>query len=221
MLPDPAADRRETAVQFFERLEAVRRRWNVLEHPFYVRWSKGELTSGELAFYAGQYRHAVVALAEAVAAAARDADPAARGQLVEHAAEEAAHVELWDRFARAAGSASGVAPLPETTACAESWTAGRTALEGLVASYAIESGQPAISRTKLDGLLRHYGFEEGPATEYFELHATLDQEHAAGSRALIEERLEGADEERLLQVAEQALRGNWTLLDGVEAPAAR
>ena len=40
-----------TAVDFFDRLEAARRRWNVLEHPFYLRWSAGELSREELAFY--------------------------------------------------------------------------------------------------------------------------------------------------------------------------
>jgi pyrroloquinoline-quinone synthase len=193
-------------VDFFDCLEAARRRWNVLEHPFYVRWSNGELAPAELAFYAGEYRHAVVALAEAVAATGSDA----------HASEEEAHIELWDDFARAAGALEQVEPRPETRACVESWTAGRDALEALVATYAIESGQPAISRTKLDGLLGHYGFDEGPATEYFSLHATLDERHAAHSRELIEERLEGADVDRLLEVAESALRGNWQLLDGVE-----
>ena len=74
----------------------------------------------------------------------------------------------------------------------------------------------AISLTKLDGLAEHYGMPEGPATEYFSLHGERDHEHAAQSRALIEERLAGADEDRLVEVAEAALRGNWTLLDGVE-----
>ncbi len=60
---------------FFDRLEATRERWNVLEHPFYQRWSAGERTREELAVYAGQYRHAVPALAEAAASAARAAEP--------------------------------------------------------------------------------------------------------------------------------------------------
>jgi pyrroloquinoline quinone (PQQ) biosynthesis protein C len=140
-MPNSAADEGRLAVDFFDRLEDARSRCNVLEHPFYVRWSNGELSGEELSFY----RHAVVALAEAVV-----------------------------------------------------------------------PGQPAISRTKLQGLLGHYGFEEGPATQYFSLHATLDTHHAASSRELIEGRLPGADEERLLEVAEGALRGNWRLLDGVE-----
>jgi pyrroloquinoline-quinone synthase len=203
-------------VEFFDRLDAARRRWNVLEHPFYLRWSEGELTRRELAFYAGEYRHAVVALADTVGAAASSAGPAQRAELAEHAAEERAHVGLWDGFARAVGAETGRPPRDETEACVESWTAGRDALEALVAAYAIESGQPAISRTKLDGLTKHYGLEEGLATEYFALHAERDVEHAAHSRALIEERLDGADQERLLELAEGALRGNWTLLDGVE-----
>ena len=107
-------------------------------------------------------------------------------------------------------------PAAETAECAAAWTAAGDALEGLVVLYAIESAQPAISRTKLDGLVEHYGFDGGPASEYFSLHAERDHEHAAQSRELIEERLAEADEDRLVTVAEAALRGNWTLLDGVE-----
>ena len=203
-------------MDFFSRVESLRERWNVLEHPFYQRWSEGSLTRDELAFYAGEYRHAVVALAAGLGSASDAAEPAIRPKLAEHAAEEAAHVELWDDFARALEADRGRRPRPETEACTESWTAGRDALEGLVAAYTIESGQPAISRTKLDGLLERYDFDEGPATEYFALHAERDHEHAEQSRELIEERLADADLDRLLHVAEGVLRGNWELLDGVE-----
>jgi pyrroloquinoline-quinone synthase len=202
-------------VDFFAQVESLRERWNVLEHSFYTRWSDGSLEREELAFYAGEYRHAVVALSTALGAAS-ERPGAPRDVLAEHAAEEAAHVELWDDFARALDADTDRPPRAETETCMRSWTAGEDVLEGLAVTYAIESGQPAISETKLRGLVERYGFDEGPATEYFSLHAELDHQHAAQSRELIEERLADADLDRLLQVVENALKGNWELLDGVE-----
>jgi pyrroloquinoline-quinone synthase len=186
------------------RIEAAASRWNVLEHTFYQRWSAGELTPAELAEYAAQYRHAVVALADAAAAAGN----------AEHAREEREHVALWDAFAERCGSEPADANA-ETAECASAWTAGEDRLERLAVLYAIESAQPAISKTKLDGLFGHYGFEEGPATEYFTLHAERDHEHAAHSRELLEKLATEADAPRLAARAEAAARGNWRLLDGI------
>lgn len=204
-------------MDLWTRLHDVQARWNVLEHPFYTRWSAGELTPAELAVYAGEYRHAVVALAEATEHAARLAGPDERAMLAAHAGEEAAHVALWDGFVAAAGGDSDRAPAPETAACATAWAGeGRDLLGHLVALYAIESAQPAISRVKADGLREHYGFETGPATAYFDLHAERDAEHAAEGRELIAPRLDGADAEALAAEAEAVLKANWSLLDGVE-----
>jgi pyrroloquinoline-quinone synthase len=186
------------------RIEAAASRWNVLEHPFYQRWSAGELTRAELAEYAAQYRHAVVALADAAAAAGDD----------EHAREEREHIALWDAFAEGCGSIAADANA-ETLECATAWTAGHDRLERLAVLYAIESAQPAISTTKLEGLLGHYGFEEGPATEYFSLHAERDHDHAAHSRELLEKLATEEDAPRLAARAEAAAKGNWRLLDGI------
>lgn len=188
------------------RIEAAASRWNVLEHPFYQRWSAGELTREQLAEYAAQYRYAVVALADAAEAAGN----------AEHAREEREHVALWDAFAAGCGSIAAEANA-ETLECASAWTAGDDRLERLAVLYAIESAQPAISQTKLDGLFGHYGFEEGPATEYFSLHAERDHEHAALSRKLLEKLATDEDAARLAARAETAARGNWRLLDGVSA----
>lgn len=204
-------------MELFDRLDAVRSRWNVLEHPFYTRWSAGELTREELGYYAGEYRHAVVALAEATRMAAQAGEPEVRAELEVHAAQEAAHVGLWDSFSEELGAERGREPRAETVECAESWTGGEDLLERLTALWAIEASQPAISRTKLEGLVEHYGFvAEGSGTAYFALHAELDHHHAAHSRRLIEERVGAGDGERLSAAAERALRGNWGLLDGVE-----
>ena len=205
--------------QFFDRLEQVRSKWNVLEHPFYQRWTNGELTKADLAVYSGQYRYAVVALAEASTQAADVADESLAKGLAAHAVEETEHIALWDGFTEAVGGDAAVSPTAETETCMAAWagTADRPFLETLVTLYTIESGQPVISETKRDGLIERYGYTpDSPATEYFDLHAELDIEHAELARKAIEPRLAGADEEALLGVAEATLRGNWELLDGVE-----
>lgn len=193
------------------RLDDARRRRNVLEHPFYTRWEHGELTRSELSAYAGEYRHAVVALAGAAEAAAPLAG-------TDHADEERAHVGLWDEFAAALDADLERPARSETRRCAAAWTSAADPLEALAILYAIEAGQPDVSRTKLTGLVEHYGFEEsGDGTAYFRLHAELDHEHAADSRTLLERHATPADEDRLVAVAERALEGNWKLLDGVSS----
>jgi pyrroloquinoline-quinone synthase len=212
----------------FAEIDQARRECDVLEHPFYERWSAGALSERELGVYAGEYRHAVVALAEVsrkLAGRARVEDALAphAGALRRHAAEESAHVALWEQFASAAG-AQQAQPLPQTRDCARAWTGGEEPLEHLAVLYAIEASQPEIAATKLRGLVDRYGYSaEGPATEYFRVHATLDVEHARQAlelgRALLAgvQRPQALDRARRMAArARAALRANWQLLDGVE-----
>jgi pyrroloquinoline-quinone synthase len=198
----------------WDRIEQARARHDVLEHPFYVRWSAGELTSEELARYSGQYRHAVTAIADLSAEAA--AELPEHPELAGHADEERAHVELWDGFVEAVAGDSSAAANAETRQCVEVWTARDGALGALARLYAIESGQPEISRTKLEGLAAHYGVDSADGTRYFTVHRGRDVEHAAEGRELLEELIcTPADEDAVVAAAERAFEANWRLLDGV------
>lgn len=190
-----------------QRLDALCDELTVLRHPFYRRWERGELTREQLAYYAGEYRHAVEAVADVAASAAPP----------EHAAEERAHVRLWDAFAHALDGDLQRAPRGETSACVEAW---KDPEEPLGVLYAVESTQPKIAETKREGLIRFYGFAPGSAaTAYFDVHAERDLEHAAETRARLEQ-VPADREQAILASAERALRGNWTLLDGVERAVA-
>jgi pyrroloquinoline quinone (PQQ) biosynthesis protein C len=199
----------------WERIEGARARWNVLDHPFYRRWSAGELSDRELAVYSGQYRHATEAIARLARNAADAAPDGEAAELRRHADQEAAHVGLWDRFVEEIDGEIGAEPTAETRECVTVWTAEDGYLPALVRLYAIESGQPAISHTKREGLARHYGVGDGDGSAYFALHEDVDREHADQGRALIERHLDGADEDALVGAAESAFRANWRLLDGV------
>jgi pyrroloquinoline-quinone synthase len=213
----PRSPRKEYSVKrsVWQRIEESRARNNVLEHPFYVRWSAGELTSDELARYAGQYRHATEALARLCSQAADQAPAERRDEIAVHAAEEEAHVGLWDGFVAAAGGEIGAEPTPETAECVTAWAAPDDYLIQLARMYAIESGQPEISRVKREGLSRFYGIDGGAGSEYFRVHEEADHAHAEESRRLIEEAITPADEDAVVAAAESAFRANWRLLDGV------
>ena len=201
----------------WERIEQARTRWNVLEHPFYQRWSAGELTREELADYSGQYRHATAAIARLSADIADSAPDSERAELRRHAEEEEAHIALWDGFVDAVGGEVGAAPTAETMECVDAWAAKDDRISQLVRLYAIESGQPAISKTKREGLAAHYGIGDGPGNEYFRVHEEADLDHAAEGRSLIESHLADADPDALVAAAESAFKANWRLLDGVTA----
>ncbi len=202
------------ATSVWDRIETARERHDVLQHPFYIRWSAGELTRDELARYSGQYRHAVAAIADLSSEAA--AELPQYPDLQGHADEEHAHIELWDGFVDAVGGDAAAAPTTETVQCVEVWTERDGALSTLARLYAIESGQPEISKTKLEGLAAHYGIDSPEGTRYFTVHRGRDVEHAAEGRELLEEMISSpADEDAVVAAAERAFEANWRLLDGV------
>src|SRR5271170_6922035 len=101
-------------------LDARIRERHLLKHPFYVAWSRGELTLDTLRHYAGQYYQFESNFPRYVAAAyARLTDPADRRVLLENLMDEEGrsptHPDLWLDFAMGIGAkAAKVRAAPPT-----------------------------------------------------------------------------------------------------------
>lgn len=215
---------------FFAALDARIARYDLLQHPFYQAWSKGELTRDELREYASEYWHHVSAFPTYLSALhTRLEDAPLRRTVLENLADEEglpagrAHSDLWMDFATGMGAdAEAVRERtlqPETAALIAHFrgamqTSPATALASL---YTYESRVPAIARTKAEGLEQHYGADKVTA-RYFTIHQTADVHHAKVWRDAIEAELVAHPEDAdvALDAAEATAAALWKMLSGIE-----
>src|SRR5919198_1412432 len=81
---------------------------HLLKHPFYLAWTRGELSRDALGDYARQYYHHVAAFPTYLSAVhAKCGDQPTRKQVLSNLIDEEAgspnHPELWKQFANALG----------------------------------------------------------------------------------------------------------------------
>lgn len=199
---------------------------HLLTHPFYLAWTRGELSKTALRDYAQQYYHHVAAFPTYLSAVhARCEDQPTRKQILANLIDEEAgspnHPELWLRFADALGAAPaevrGSEKQPETRALIETLrnVCGRGTAEGLAALYAYESQIPAVSESKIDGLKKHYGMTEPTNYEYFSVHVEADREHAAAEREMLLQHVDDENAPEVKASVERVLNALWELLSGV------
>jgi pyrroloquinoline-quinone synthase len=190
-------------------LDDVTARWDLLQHSFYQRWTRGELTRDELCDYVMQYAHVVRAVPGWLEQV-RGGDTA---DLARHAAEERSHIELWNKFGEALGlSSEAIRVMPANEATARLIERGdELAAKGDAAPvvWALEVQTPAVAGAKLAGLSAFYGIGPNTGGEYFAVHEHLDVEHAAELRALCPK-----GSENTAAAMSEAL---WDLLTSVEA----
>ena len=200
---------------------------HLLKHPFYLAWTRGELSKEALADYARQYYRHVAAFPTYLSAVhANCDDQATRKQLLSNLIDEEAgspnHPELWLKFAEGLGVSdvdvreSGKWPetknLIETfrSVCADGSTA-----EGLAALYAYESQIPAICESKIDGLKKHYGFTDPEHYQYFTVHIEADREHSAVERKMLAGYIDDHNFESVKVSVTRILDALWEMLSGV------
>lgn len=228
-----AANTNCSTTEFWNRFEERTAPYNLLAHPFYQAWSRGELTREDLRVYAAEYWHHVSAFPTYLSALhSRLPDAELRREVLRNLAEEEGtdapagrpHSDLWMDFAEGMGASRDEVTMhavqPEMKSLLGTFRAAMQEPEpaaAFAALYAYESKVPAIAVTKAEGLAAHYG-ADAAAMRYFTLHQTADVAHASVWRELIDKQiaLEPAATEAALEAGERAARALWTALDGVE-----
>jgi pyrroloquinoline-quinone synthase len=200
---------------------------HLLKHPFYLAWTRGELSKEALADYARQYYQHIVAFPTYLSAVhAKCDDESTRKELLNNLIDEEAgspnHPELWLNFAEGLGlsarSVQKTEKWPETKNLVETFRSvcrdGSTA-EGLAALYAYESQIPAICESKIDGLKKHYGFADPKHYEYFSVHIEADREHSAAEQKLLGKHVCDQNFESVKISVNRVLDALWEMLSGV------
>ncbi len=200
---------------------------HLLRHPFYLAWTRGELSKDALADYARQYYHHVAAFPTYLSAMhAHCDDQATRKQLLSNLIDEEAgspnHPELWKKFAEGLGvedvDLAKTEKQPETRNLIEAFRSicgERSTAEGLAALYAYESQIPAICESKVDGLKRHYGFTDPKHYEYFSVHIGADREHSAAERTMLSAYIDNHNIDKVRAATQRVLDALWEMLSGV------
>lgn len=195
----------------------------LLEHPFYRRWSEGTVTRDELSSYAAQYRHFEASLPGLLGGLSlRTESQEVRSMLERNIADERgtsggrAHLEMFDDFAEGLGVSGEAGPTPATSSLLEEHRAlvARSAVSGLAGLLAYEMQLPAVATTKAAGLREHYGLPDEAVT-FWDAHVETDEEHTRwGIEALV---ALGADREEVVTAARRAARAWWGFLDERES----
>ena len=189
----------------------------LLDHPFYQRWSRGEVSVAELRAYAAQYRHFEAALPAHLAAVAnRATDNGLRDAALGNLDDERTHLSLFDAFIDALGEPQHEAPSPAMRSLLDVYQAarGRSAVEGFAALLAYEAQAPEVAASKAQGL-REHGILDGDGLRFWDLHASVDREHARWAIDALEASC--ADDALIGEAVEQAAVAWWHFLDEREA----
>jgi pyrroloquinoline-quinone synthase len=200
---------------------------HLLQHPFYLAWTRGDLSREALADYATQYYHHVAAFPTYLSSVHSHCDDqSTRKMLLENLSEEESgtpnHPELWLNFARSLGAKSSEVQeskqRPETTKLIGTFRSicrDGSVVEGLAALYAYESQVPAVSESKIEGLRKHYGMSDPEDYRYFSVHIEADKKHSAVERELLTKWIDKAGFENVLASVDRVLDSLWSLLSGV------
>lgn len=200
---------------------------HLLLHPFYLAWSKGELSQECLKEYALHYYHHVKAFPcylSALHSRTNDADTRRHllNNLIDEEAGNPNHPDLWKQFAMHLGAKeeelSQHAPNSEITDLIQTFQEicqkGSTE-DALAALYAYESQIPEICKSKIQGLKQHYRMQNPDAWKYFTVHIDADEEHSRIEKELLKKYIPNDGNNHFIQAANQVLDKLWNFLSAL------
>jgi pyrroloquinoline-quinone synthase len=200
--------------------------YNLLNHPFYQSWMRGELTLENLKHYAAQYYPHVKAFPRFVSAVHSQCDNIeGRRFLLENLNDEEGlngenHPELWKQFGEGLGLDRTLmedSPIGEKAneLVEQFWNLCRSSYpEGLAALYAYEYQVPEIAKLKISGLMERYGVTASKTLSFFKVHEQADVYHSAACAKLLDG-LPETEKVRAMGAAEVAALALWDFLTEV------
>ena len=193
----------------------------LLDHPYYGAWENGQLQPQDLRSYAEQYRHFERCLPEVLSDAAAKMGQGDPRRLVEANLEDEMtnprpHLELFDNFSKAVGAVDQVGPTKATSELVglykEAAEHGPIPLLAVVAAYEVQGAE--IAATKAAALSLHYDLGED-GTDFWAVHATVEQQHSAWTVEALEALSAPSDE--VSRWAARSARAWWQFLDERQA----
>ena len=213
--------------QYLEQIDQQVAAKHLLKHPFYLAWTRGDLSKEALIDYARQYYHHVAAFPTYLSAIhAKCDDQPTRRQLLQNLMDEESglpnHPGLWLDFAEGLGVSAAEAR------SAEQWPETRNLIdvfrsvcgkgsnaEGLAALYAYESQIPDICESKIEGLKKYYGINDPEHYRYFTVHIKADREHSAAERKMLSGHVSAGNFDSVRRSVNRVLDALWEMLSGV------
>lgn len=212
---------------FLAQLDSLIARYDLLKHPFYQAWARGDLSLDALQHYACEYFRHVLAFPTYVSGVHnRIQELADRQIMLENLMEEESgpenHPELWLQFASGIGlGRSRVmrhSPSPAARAFVRAFqraTRNADPLVGLSALYAYESQIPRVAREKIVGLRKYFGIRDRETLKFFTVHQAADVKHSRTERQLLRKYSARGNAGHALRETEGVLRALWRLLSAV------
>lgn len=209
-----------------QELKAIIAEKNMLDHPFYQAWNKGELPVEVLQRYSEQYFHLESEFPHFLTRAHASSEKFdVRQEITQNLYDEENgpenHRELWLRFGEGVGAEREAmiesVRLPETQAAIDAFNRASDSsdLEGVAALAAYESQLPDVSVSKVNGLKEHYNITDKRTTRFFDLHGIVDIAHADAWWRILDTYTNEENKQKIVDGVRAGRDALWGFLDGV------